>query len=91
VHKTRCVVELEGEEITLFFEVLIETLRVWSKKGFENKEEKAEYQRIVGVVSKLFEPWRETTILSPSYIRTLERLNAHLEKQQTTSSKTQKT
>jgi len=87
MHKTRCVVELEGEEITLFFEVLIETLRVWSEKGFESEEEKAEYQRIVGVVSKLFEPIRETNILSPSYIGTLERLKVHLEKQQTISSK----
>jgi len=88
MHKTRCVVELEGEEISLFFEVLIETLRVWSEKGFESEEEKAEYQRIVGVVSKLLEPIRETTIISSGYIRTLERLKAHLEKQQTISSKT---
>jgi len=88
VHKTICAVEFEGEEITLFFEVLIETLRVWSEKGFESEEEKAEYQRIVSVVSKLFEPLRETTILSSSYIRTLERLKAHPQKQQTVSSPT---
>lgn len=88
MHKTRCVVELEGEEISFFFEVLIETLRVWSEKGFENEEEKAEYQRIVGVVSKLLEPMRDTNILSPSYIRALERLKVYLEKQQTISSKT---
>jgi len=80
MHKTRCAAEFEGEEISLFFEVLIEALRVWSEKGFESEEEKAEYQRIVNVVSKLLEPIRETTILSPSYIRTLERLQAHLEK-----------
>jgi len=63
MHKTSCVVELEGEEISLFFEVLIETLRVWSEKGFESEEEKAEYQRIVSVVSKLREAIGETTTL----------------------------
>jgi len=63
MHKTSCVVELEGEEITLFFEVLIETLRVWSEKGFESEEEKAEFQRIVSVVSKLREAIGETTTL----------------------------
>ena len=63
MHKTRFIVEFEGEEITLFFEVLIETLRVWSEKGFESEEEKAEYQRIVSVVSKLREAIRENTIL----------------------------
>jgi len=88
MHKTRCVVELEEEEISLFFEVLVEALRIWSEKGFESEEEKTEYQRIVNVVSKLFEPMRETTILSPMYIRTLERLKAHLEKQQMVSSQT---
>jgi len=86
MHKTSCAVELEGEEISLLFEVLIEGLRVWSEKGFESEEEKAEYQRIVSVVSKLFEPMRGTTVLSPSYIRTLERLKAHLEKQQALTS-----
>jgi len=85
MHKTSCAVELEGEEISLFFEVLIEALRLWSEKGFESEEEKAEYQRIVNVVSKLLKPIRETTILSPSYIRTLERLKTQLEKQRTIS------
>jgi len=55
MHKTRCAVELEGEEITLFFEVLDETLRVWSEKGFESEEEKAKYQRIANLVNKLRE------------------------------------
>jgi len=53
MHKTRCAVELEGEEISLLFEVLDEGLRVLSKKGFESEEEKAEYQRIVSVISRL--------------------------------------
>jgi len=61
VHKTRCAVELEGEEISLLFEVLDEGLRVWSEKGFESEEEKAEYQRIVSVVSRLREAMGETT------------------------------
>jgi len=85
MHKTSCAVELEKEEVSLLFEVLIEGLRVWSEKGFESEEEKAEYQRIVGVVSKLLEPIRETTIISSNYIRTLERLKAHLEKQRAIS------
>jgi len=55
MHKTRCAVELEGEEISLFFEVLDEGLRMWSEKGFQSEEEKAEYQRIVSVVSRLRE------------------------------------
>jgi len=63
MHKTRCAVELEGEEISLLFEVLDEGLRVWSERGFESEEEKAEYQRIVSVVSKLREAMRETTTL----------------------------
>ena len=61
MHKTRCAVELEGEEISLLFEVLDEGLRVWSEKGFESEEEKAEYQRIVSVVSRLREAMGETT------------------------------
>jgi len=63
VHKTSCAVEFEGEEITLLFEVLIETLRVWSEKGFESEEEKTEYQRIVSVVSKLREAIGENATL----------------------------
>jgi len=63
MQKTSCVVEFEGEEISLLFEVLVETLRVWSEKGFESGEEKAEYQRLVSVVSKLREAIGETTTL----------------------------
>jgi len=55
MHKNRCAVELEKEEVSLLFEVLIEGLRVWSEKGFESEEEKAEYQRVVSVVCKLRE------------------------------------
>lgn len=55
MHKTRCVVELEGEAITLFFEVLDETLRTWSEKGFESEEEKAKYQHIANLVNALRE------------------------------------
>ena len=86
MHKTSCFVEFEEKEIFLLVDFLVDDLRVWSEKGFESEEEKAEYQRIVSVVSKLFEPMRGTTVLSPSYIRTLERLKAHLEKQQALTS-----
>jgi len=68
MHKTRCVVELEGEEISLFFEVLDETLRLWNEKGFESEEEKAEYQRISSVASKLHEAMGETTKKTASQI-----------------------
>jgi len=61
MHKTSCVVELKGDEISLFFEVLDETLRVWSEKGFKSEEEKAEYQRILSVANKLHEAMGETT------------------------------
>jgi hypothetical protein len=63
MHKNSCAVELEKEEISILFEVLVEGLRVWSEKGFESEEEKAEYQRIVSVVSKLREVLGETTTL----------------------------
>jgi hypothetical protein len=53
VHKTRCAVELEGEAISLLFEILDEGLRLLREKGFESDEEKADYQRIVSVVSGL--------------------------------------
>jgi len=84
VHKTSCAVELEGEEISLLFEVLVEGLCIIREQGFQSEEEKTEYQRIVSVVNRLFEPVRKTTTLSPSYVQTLERLKGHLGKQQTT-------
>lgn len=63
MHKNSCVVELEGEEISLLFEVLVEGLRVWSEKGFESREEKEQFQRIIKVVSKLREAMGENTTL----------------------------
>jgi hypothetical protein len=63
MHKTRCAVELEGEEISLFFEVLDESLRIWSEKGFESEEKKAKYQRIASVVNKLREGMGEKVTL----------------------------
>jgi hypothetical protein len=63
VHKESCVVEFEGAEISLLFEFLVEGLRVWSEKGFEGREEKEQFQRVVRVVSKLREAIGETTTL----------------------------
>jgi len=63
MHKTSCFVEFGKEELSYVVHFLVEDLRVWSEKGFESEEEKAEYQRIVSVVSKLREAVGETTIL----------------------------
>ena len=63
MHKEGCVVELEGEQISFFFEVLVEALYVWSKKGFENEEEKKECKRIVGMVNQ----YREEMEKIPNY------------------------
>ena len=63
MHKTSCFVEFGKEELSHLIDFLVEDLRVWSEKGFESEEEKAEYQRIVSVVSKLREAMGETTIL----------------------------
>jgi len=63
MHKTRCAVELEKEEISLLVDFLVEDIRVWSEKGFESGEEKAQFQRLVSVVSKLREAIGETTTL----------------------------
>jgi hypothetical protein len=86
VHKTRCVVELEGEAISILFEVLVEGLSLLSEKGLESEEEKREYQRVVDLADKLFETVRKTAILSPNYVQTLERLKRDLRRQQTTPS-----
>jgi len=86
MHKTECVVELEGEAISLLFEVLVEGLSLLSEKGLECEEEKKEYQRVLDFADKLFETVRKTGILSPSYVQTLERLKRDSERQQATSS-----
>jgi len=78
MHKTECVVELEGEAISILFEVLVEGLSILSEKGLKSEEEKNEYQRVLDFADKLFETVRKTATLSPKYIRTLERLKGHL-------------
>ena len=60
---TTATVELEKEELSYLINFLVEDLRAWSEKGFESREEKEQFQRIVSVASKLREAMRETTIL----------------------------
>jgi len=81
MHKTEYVVELEGEAISILFEVLVEGLSILSEKGLESEEEKKEYQRVVDFANRLFEAVRKTGILSPDYVQTLERLKQDLERQ----------
>jgi len=61
--ETTMAVEFGKEELSCLVDFLVDDLRVWSEKGFESEEEKAEYQRIITVVSKLREAAGETTIL----------------------------
>ena len=46
-------VEFGKTELLYLINHLVEDLRVWSEKGFENKEEREQFQRILGIVNKL--------------------------------------
>jgi hypothetical protein len=46
-------VEFGRTELSYLINHLVEDLRVWSEKGFENKEESKQFQRILGIVNKL--------------------------------------
>jgi len=63
MNKTAVTVEFGKEELSYLVNYLVEDLRVWSEKGFESREEKKQFQRIVSVVSKLREAIGETTTL----------------------------
>ena len=56
-------IEFGKEELSYLVNYLVEDLRSWSEKGFESREEKEQFQRIVSVASKLREAMRETTTL----------------------------
>jgi len=56
-------VEFGKEELSYLIDFLVEDLRSWSEKGFESREEKEQFQRIVNVASKLREAMGETTTL----------------------------
>jgi len=61
--RTEVSIEFGRDELSFLIDFLVDDLRVWSEKGFESEEEKAEFQRIVSVVSKLREAVGETTTL----------------------------
>jgi len=61
--ETAIMVELGKEELSYLIDYLIMDLRAWSEKGFENREEKEQFQRIVSVVCKLREAMGESATL----------------------------
>jgi len=60
---TTVAVELGKEELSYLIAHLIMDLQAWSEKGFESREEKEQFQRVVSVVSKLREAMGETPTL----------------------------
>ena len=61
--KTTLTVEFRKEELLYIIDYLVEDLRVWSEKGFESREEKEQFQRIVSVLCKLREAMGEIATL----------------------------
>jgi len=61
--KTPVTVKFGKEELSYLIDYLVEDLRAWSEKGFENTEEEEQFQRIVNVVGKLREALRENVTL----------------------------
>jgi len=61
--KTSIIVKFGKGELSYLIDYLVEDLRAWSEKGFESREEKEQFQRIVNVTSKLRKAIRETTTL----------------------------
>ena len=61
--KTTVAVEFRKEELSYIIDFLVEDLRVWSEKGFESREEKEQFQRIVSMICKLREAIGESAIL----------------------------
>jgi len=50
--ETKVPIEFGREELSCLIDFLVDDLRFWSEKGFESREEKEQFQRIVSVASK---------------------------------------
>jgi len=61
--KSAIMVELGKEELSYLIDYLTMNLRAWSEKGFENREEKEQFQSIVNVLCKLREAMGESVTL----------------------------
>jgi len=61
--RTTVTVEFGKKELSFLIDFLVEELRVWSEKSFESRREEEQFQRMVGVVSKLREAIGENITL----------------------------
>jgi len=61
--KIAVTVEFGKKELSFLIDFLVGDLRVWNEKCFESREEKEQFQRIIGIVSKLREAMGENAKL----------------------------